>query len=105
MPLHYPSRSLPWLEGFLSRLRQQAARYKDFISYLLRGNPADLVLQQFEAGAKCSDAPSGLGLLTMVSDYAAELGWRFESREDDLEAVTVTTSAVFSLQSLPEVSP
>ena len=83
---------------------QQASRYKEFIAYLLRGNPVDLVLQQLEEGAKRADAPSGLGLLTMVSDYAAELGWCFETHTDDCEAITVTTNANFALKSLPEVS-
>jgi len=37
---------------------------------------------------------SSLGLLTMISDYEAQLDWRFDIHPTQPECITVTTSAV-----------
>jgi hypothetical protein len=79
----------------------QATRYKAFAEHLLEGDARALLLQQQEDSAKSDDAAaSGLGLLTMISDYDAQLGWRFDAHPVQSELMTVTTKAVVSLQQL-----
>ena len=34
---------------------------------------------------------SGLGFLTMLNDYGAQLAWKFDTQESDREVTTVTT--------------
>src|ERR1700679_1318188 len=48
----------------------QAERYKAFVEHLLEGDASDLLVRQQEESAKRDeDTSSGLGLLTMISDY------------------------------------
>ena len=84
---------------------EQAQHYKEFVQYLLDGDAGDLLLRQQEESAKSSESSvSCVGLLTMVSDYDAELGWRFDPHPTESRIMTVTTSAVLSLQNLPGAS-
>ena len=83
----------------------QAEHYKAFVEHLLEGDAGDLLLKQQEESAKCDDkATSCLGLLTMMSDYGAQIGWRFDVHPLQSEIMTVTTSAVLSLKDVPGVS-
>jgi hypothetical protein len=76
----------------------QAQLYRAFVENLLKGNAADLLLRKQEEAAECKDsAISCLGLLTMVNDYDAQLGWRFTAHPAHSEIVTVTTSVVLAL--------
>src|ERR1700729_1278514 len=53
----------------------QAERYKTFVEHLLEGEAADMLLRQQEESARCNESTmSGLGLLTMMTDYDAQLG-------------------------------
>ena len=36
---------------------------------------------------------SGLGLLTMINDYSAKLGWKFETTKENPNIIDVTTMA------------
>ena len=47
---------------------------------------------------------SSLGLLTMITDYGAQLDWRFDVHAMQPESMTVTTSAVLILKSVPGAS-
>lgn len=47
---------------------------------------------------------SCLGLLTMISDYDAQLDWRFDVDPTQSESVTVTTSAVLPLTNVSGAS-
>ena len=49
-------------------------------------------------------AKSGWGLLTMINDYGAELGWRFEANPRSLGTITVSTMALLPLNKVPGVS-
>jgi hypothetical protein len=84
---------------------EQANRYRAFVENILQHDAGDLLLRQLEenAGGVESDA-SGLGLLTMMNDYSARLGWRFEASTAHPEIMTVTTSAVLALRSSEGVS-
>ncbi|HTA67586.1 MAG TPA: diguanylate cyclase [Bryobacteraceae bacterium] len=80
----------------------QAQRYQAFVENLQQGDPADMLLKQQEESAASSEpAMSSLGLLTMISDYGAQLGWRFELYPLGTAMLTVTTSAVLTLSSIP----
>ena len=80
----------------------QARSYHAFVENLQQGDAADLILRQQEESARSSEAAvSSLGLLTMISDYGAELGWRFELHPLHTAMMTVTTSAVLTLRNSP----
>jgi hypothetical protein len=80
----------------------QAELYKSFVERLLEGDPGEMLLKQQEESAKSEEsAASGVGLLTMINDYDAQLGWRFEVHPVQSQVMTVTTSAVLPLKSIP----
>jgi hypothetical protein len=56
-------------------------------------DPNELYLQQLEKNAETESETSGLGLLTMINDYSAKIGWRFETIPDSLDTILVTTVA------------
>lgn len=66
--------------------------FQTFIQDLLEGNPQELYIQHLENTVDDDrSTSSGLGLLTMINDYDAKLGWKFETIESDSVAVSVTT--------------
>jgi hypothetical protein len=74
--------------------KQKVAKFADFIQELLSGDLNELYVQQVEKAAADEDnQTSGLGLLTIVNDYAASLGWKFDYGLDNSEDVIVTTMA------------
>ena len=54
-----------------------AERFQAFIERLRASDPDTLYMETLEQSAT-SDNASGLGYLTMINDYGAELAWRFE---------------------------
>ena len=72
-----------------------AEAFQSFIQELLSSDPSELYIQQVERSVETKGGASGLGLLTMLSDYSAKLGWKFEALNDlsDTEFVLVTTMA------------
>ena len=83
----------------------QAERYKAFVEHLNQGEAADLLLKQQEESARSSEsAISSLGLLTMITDYDAQLDWRFDLHPTQSESMIVTTSAVLTLKSVSGAS-
>lgn len=65
-------------------------RFQAFVQELATSDTDELYLRHFEQSESDSD-DSGLGLLTMINDYQAKLGWKFEAIQNELEAVSVTT--------------
>lgn len=60
--------------------KSSAESFQQFIHRLLGGDAKELYFQKIEANTAAADSPtSGLGFLTMMNDYQARLGWRFES--------------------------
>jgi len=49
------------------------------IRKLLAGDPGEMYLERLESNALSDGEGSGLGLLTMLHDYGAVLGWRFQA--------------------------
>jgi hypothetical protein len=83
----------------------QALCYKTFVERIQDKDAGELLVKQLEesSGSDPSSTISCLGLLTMMNDYGAELGWMFEVNPDFTEFMTVTTSAVLPLRNLPGV--
>lgn len=73
---------------------QRVEKFQAFIKELLSADPNELYIQQIEKTAEdeYSEA-SGLGLLTIINDYSAKLGWKFESNPDHPQVIAVTTLA------------
>jgi hypothetical protein len=73
---------------------QAVNKLQEFIHELLScDDPNELYLQQIEKNAETESETSGLGLLTMVNDYSAKIGWKFESIADGSNNIVVTTVA------------
>ncbi len=85
-------------------LNEQARRYKAFIQRLLSSGPRDLLLDQLE-NAKDMDEKegSGLGLVTMLTDYDATLGWQFATDSAVAGATSITTNVLIPLLVKPGV--
>jgi hypothetical protein len=55
-----------------------AQRFQQLLAEITAGDPGDLLIERIERNAADPDAGgSGLGLLTLMNDYGAELGWKF----------------------------
>lgn len=67
--------------------REQADSFRTFINKVMSEDPNELYIQQLEENAM-TDSSAGLGYLTMVNDYGAELAWHFEDVGDNGVAVT-----------------
>ena len=83
----------------------QAVRYQAFVQNLQQGDAADLLMRQQEESARSNEASmSCLGLLTMITDYDAQLAWSFDVHPAQSEGMTVTTSAILPLKPIPGAS-
>lgn len=71
--------------------------FKTRIQALLTEDPQQLYLEQVEKNASGESSGSHLGLLTMVNDYEACLGWKFETNPLDSDVVVVTTMVRLNL--------
>ncbi len=82
----------------------QVACYKAFVERILLADAGTLLMDQLERNSGQESGTSCLGLLTMITDYGAKLGWRFEPHPAYPGTMTVTTSAFLPLQDLPKGS-
>lgn len=73
--------------------RSQADSFLAFVRRLVASDPNVLYVEQLEHGSE--GGSTGLGFLTMVTDYEARLGWKFEDAPGG-DAVTVTTQVVLA---------
>ncbi|MES0884495.1 slr1658 superfamily regulator [Roseibium sp. SCP14] len=74
-----------------------AEKFQGHLTRLLEREPGELLLERIEENALNPDSTgSGLGLLTLMSDYGAKLGWSFAS-EHVSEGVELTTYASLRL--------
>ena len=80
---------------FLTRNQIDSAtegEFRAFIQIMLSSDPAELYIQQIEQQAQEEHSTSSrLGILTIINDYAARIGWRFETLEG---AGAIVTSKV-----------
>jgi hypothetical protein len=71
-------------------------KLKIFIRKVEVDDAYDLYFHQMEANAnEGSQGHSGLGFLSMICDYGAKLGWRFEVLELNNQSVTTVTTMVY----------
>lgn len=73
---------------------EQVQKFQAYIEELINSDPDELYILQLE---KSDDGQSGLGFLTMLSDYGAELGWKFEALPDESAEMAVTTLVQLSI--------
>lgn len=66
-------------------------RFYEFINELKDSEIEDFYIHQLEKGALEESEESRLGILTMMQDYLAKLGWKIETIQQDPEIVTLTT--------------
>lgn len=67
-------------------------KFQAYIQQLLACDPSELYLEKLEKNAADENSTdSGLGLLTMLNDYTAKIGWKFETVQKDPEVIAVTT--------------
>ena len=71
--------------------QEGATKLKDFIDKILSFDPNELYFEQLEKNSESESETSGLGLLTMINDYSAKIGWKFEPRPNSPDTITVTT--------------
>ena len=64
---------------------------RTMIRRLLTEDTNELFIKQLESSGEGRGSGSGLGYLTMINDYGAELAWKFESHEGDSRVKKVTT--------------
>lgn len=66
--------------------------FKSFIEELMISDPNDMYFRQLEKnGENENSTSSGLGLLSMINDYSAMLGWKIYTTGEKPEVTTVTT--------------
>ena len=76
-----------------------AEKFQIFIQELLNSDPEELYFQQLEKSAEEENsASSGLGFISMITDYSAKLGWKFQISEQSPELMTVTTMVRLGLE-------
>ncbi|MBC7905383.1 MAG: ATP-binding protein [Rhodospirillaceae bacterium] len=67
--------------------------FQAFVTELATSDPTELYVTQLERGVETGG--SGLGLITMVNDYGAQLGWKFDDLGDG--AMRVTTQVLLEI--------
>jgi hypothetical protein len=66
--------------------------FQHLIKRLLTEDPDDLYIERLTHNAEAgAEGNSGLGFLTMLNDYQAELGWKFTPVESETDLMLVTT--------------
>ena len=77
---------------------QQIQKFQAHIEELINSDPDELYILQLEKNAtEENDGASGLGFLTMLSDYGAKLGWKFEDLPEESAEMAVTTMVQLSI--------
>lgn len=65
--------------------------FQNYIHQLTTSDPNELYVQFMEGDDSEKAGSSGLGFLTMMTDYLAKLGWKFENVNTDPDIILVTT--------------
>ena len=74
-----------------------ASRFQTLIEEITTRDPGELLIERIEANAADeTSSGSGLGLLTLMNDYGARLGWDFRTAPSG-GAVTLSTHAALTL--------
>lgn len=74
---------------------ETAARFEALLTEITSRDPGDLLIERIEANAADPEAGgSGLGLLTLMNDYGAELGWTLEQAKPGAPVRIETFAAI-----------
>jgi hypothetical protein len=74
-----------------------SSRFQPLLTELTSRDAGELLIERIEANAEdASSGGSGLGLLTLMNDYGARLGWTF-SRDNPAGAIRLETLAALDL--------
>lgn len=74
-----------------------ATRFQALLAEITSRDPGELLIERIEANAADeTSSASGLGLLTLMNDYGARLGWDFRTSASGA-AVTLSTHAALTL--------
>ena len=76
---------------------QRISSFQALIQDLLSSDPQERFMHQLEKNTKEGWSSSGLGLLTIMNDYAGIPGWKFETIPQEPPIATVTTSVQLPL--------
>jgi len=77
--------------------RETAERFSALLEEITSRDPGELLIERIEANAMDeTSSASGLGLLTLMSDYGAQLGWEFHD-DGGGPAVRLNTYAALTL--------
>ncbi len=78
---------------------QAVGNFQAYIEELVICDPGELYIRQLEKNVEDeTHTSSRLGLLTMMNDYQAKMGWKFETAQKDSEAITVNTTVSTMVQ-------
>jgi hypothetical protein len=78
---------------------QNMKRLKAFIKEVTQGDPSELYFRCMEANANDdNNGHSGLGLLSMINDYSAQLAWKFDTLQIDHEPPTPVVTTMVCLK-------
>ncbi|MGL5196592.1 MAG: DUF6272 family protein [Chroococcales cyanobacterium] len=71
---------------------EKVGEFQGFLKQLSTEDPLELYLKQLEKNAlEDNSGTSGLGFLTMINDYGAKMGWKFQDMNGAQNAIAVTT--------------
>jgi hypothetical protein len=77
--------------------RDIAMRFQSLLSEVTSRDPGELLIERIEANAADENSSaSGLGILTLMNDYGARLGWNFEDAAQE-SAILLSTHASLTL--------
>jgi hypothetical protein len=69
-----------------------------FVEELMDSDPNEMYFNQLEKNAEEENSTSsGLGFLSMINDYSAMLGWKFQTAQTSPAIITVTTMVQVTL--------
>ncbi|MBN3907923.1 MAG: ATP-binding protein [Nostoc sp. NMS1] len=76
---------------------QAVPSFQALIEELTTSDPSELFIRRLEKNTEDNWNTSGLGLITIINDYRAKLGWKFEIIKQQPEMITVTTTVQLPL--------
>ncbi len=84
-----------------------AERLKEFINELDNSDPDEFYIRQLEKNAEDEledNTSSGLGFLSIINDYSAKLGWKFQTVDQSSVVMSVTTLVRLMLQQTEQLN-
>lgn len=85
-----------------------ADKLKEFIEELNSSDPDEFYIRQLEKTAEADledNISSGLGFLSIINDYSAKLGWKFQTLEQSPLLMSVTTLVRLMVQQTEQAIP